>query len=107
MRRTRRPFCNPELMEQFKAMKRRELHRQGKPIPATLLPSESAAIDVLKIKAKLGELMPSEQGKRTDKLPGADTGSLCFDSHTISAYRKLAANVDQQRILFTTSTERN
>ena len=39
-RQTRRPFCNREMMEEFKAMKRRELVRQNKSIPLTLLPSE-------------------------------------------------------------------
>ena len=45
-RRTRRPFCNPELMEAYKAMKRRELIRQGKSIPLTLLPTQPAEINM-------------------------------------------------------------
>lgn len=45
------------------------------------------AIGVLKIKAKLGELMPSQQGKKG--LPKAGLGSE-FTAPTISAYRKLA-----------------
>ena len=53
MKRTRRPFCNPELMEAFKAMKRRELIRRGKPIPATLLPNEPGEIDLPELNRKL------------------------------------------------------
>lgn len=53
------------------------------------------AIGVLKIKAKLGELMP--RGKvgagRGNKNPGGAPGFS--DSHTISAYRKLADNRDK------------
>ena len=37
---TRRPFCNLELMEAYKRMRRRELQRRGKSIPLTLLPTE-------------------------------------------------------------------
>lgn len=55
------------------------------------------ALGVLKIKAKLGELLvapsPEESGAkggRGNKAPVPDTGP--FASHTISAYRKLAAH---------------
>ncbi|MCA9266135.1 MAG: hypothetical protein KDA60_19885 [Planctomycetales bacterium] len=48
---------------------------------------------ILKIKAKLGELMPAENGGRGKKTPVPDTG--VFSSHTISAYRKLAKHLDR------------
>ena len=50
------------------------------------------ALGVLKIKAKLGELMPSEQGTRTDLTSGNGSQKLPFDPKTITAYRKLATN---------------
>ena len=37
---TRTPFCTSDDFEQMKAAKRRELERQGRPIPTTLLPTE-------------------------------------------------------------------
>lgn len=50
------------------------------------------AYGVLKIKGKLGRLMPAEQGKRNDKLPKAALGSCEFTAPTISAYRKIGAH---------------
>jgi phage N-6-adenine-methyltransferase len=50
------------------------------------------AIGVLKIKAKIGELCPAVNGRPKTENPVADTG---FNSHTIAAYRKIAANIDQ------------
>lgn len=51
------------------------------------------AIGVLKIKAKLGELMPREKGGRGKKN---STGTpLGFHSDTIAAYRKLADNKER------------
>ena len=45
---------------------------------------------MLKIKAKLGELMPADNGGRGKKTPVPDT--VVLSSHTVAAYRKLAAN---------------
>lgn len=39
-RQKRTPFCSREVLESYKRMKVRELQRQGKPIPSTLLPTE-------------------------------------------------------------------
>lgn len=53
------------------------------------------ALGVLKIKAKLGELMPakppSDRGQGRSGKSGAP-GALDFSKHSIAAYRKLAAN---------------
>jgi len=40
-KRTRNPFCSPELREAFKLIKARELRRAGRPVPSCLLPTES------------------------------------------------------------------
>jgi hypothetical protein len=48
------------------------------------------ALGVLKIKAKLGELVPATKGGRGKKTPVPDTE--VFSRNTLSAYRKLAAN---------------
>jgi len=50
------------------------------------------AIGVLKIKAKLGELMPAEKGGRGKTSTGTSTG---FRRETLAAYRKLAANTER------------
>ena len=55
------------------------------------------AIGVLKIKAKLGELLSapsaSERGKKGGRGKKAtESDPAAFDSHTIAAYRKIAAN---------------
>jgi hypothetical protein len=42
---------------------------------------------VLKIKDKLGELMPATKGGRGKKTPVGSTG--VFSEHTIAAYRKI------------------
>ena len=47
------------------------------------------AIGVLKIKAKIGELLPAEKGGRGNK---ADKPIVEFSLPTIAAYRKIAAN---------------
>ena len=39
-RQTSRPFCDQKTMEVYKAMKRRELQRRGRPVPSCLLPTE-------------------------------------------------------------------
>ena len=46
-------------------------------------------------KAKIGELLPAQQGKRTDKLLPVDGKSSLFDKNTVTAYRKIAANKDK------------
>ncbi len=49
------------------------------------------AIGVLKIKAKIGELLPAEKGGR-----GKPAQQICeFNRNTISVYRKLAANKEK------------
>jgi hypothetical protein len=45
--------------------------------------------------AKLGELMPNEQGKRTDLTSTSDLSKLGFNRSTITAYRKVAKSVDK------------
>lgn len=51
------------------------------------------ALGVLKIKAKLGELMPAGKGGRGKKNPsGTQTG---FGKEAVAAYRKIAANRDR------------
>ena len=51
------------------------------------------AFGVLKIKAKLGELMPGEKGGRGNKKPNGQT--VDFNPSTVSCYRKIASNVDK------------
>jgi phage N-6-adenine-methyltransferase len=60
------------------------------------------AIGILKIKAKIGELMPAKpagergkEGGRGKKAPKADLGALGFSDPTLSAYRKIAKNKDR------------
>lgn len=57
------------------------------------------AIGVLKIKAKIGELMPAKPvGERGQGRGGKESPShseVDFPSATIAAYRKIAANIDQ------------
>lgn len=56
------------------------------------------AIGVLKIKAKIGELMPAKSPEETGAMKGkkgASPDEAPFPSATIAAYRKIAANIDQ------------
>jgi phage N-6-adenine-methyltransferase len=59
------------------------------------------AIGVLKIKAKIGELCPAKpaaergQGRGEKESILSDGNDLPFDKNTITAYRKIAANIDQ------------
>ncbi len=52
------------------------------------------ALGVLKIKAKLGELMPAAQGKRVDLTSGGSPPKL-VSADALKSYRKLAANRDK------------
>jgi len=57
------------------------------------------AIGVLKIKAKIGELLPArpvgERGQGRGGKESPSLGEVDFPSATIAAYRKIAANIDQ------------
>jgi len=56
------------------------------------------AIGVLKIKAKIGELMPAKSPEESGAMKGGilpDRTPPMFDKNTITAYRKIAANIDQ------------
>lgn len=59
------------------------------------------AIGILKIKARIGELIPAKppsdrgQGRGKKESIAADPIDLPFDAGTITAYRKIAANIDQ------------
>ena len=55
------------------------------------------ALGVLKIKAKIGELLPAKTPKETGAMKGKGIppGTIPFRPTTITAYRKIAANVDK------------
>ena len=56
------------------------------------------AVGVLKIKAKIGELLPAKSAKETGrgkKTPVA--AAVVFTENTIAAYRKIAANVARKK----------
>lgn len=77
-----------ELLDKAAAMQ----HYAGR-LKAGIEVERPIALGVLKIKAKLGELMPAEKGGRGNKKP--ETLGDGFSGKAISTYRKLARNADR------------
>ena len=75
------------------------LHSKHHETPAKRPLRPPIALGVLKIKAKLGELLPAKPAKETGAMKGLKKGSkpdlLPFSKPIISAFRKIAANVDK------------
>lgn len=67
------------------------------------------ALGVLKIKAKLGELLapapPSQRGQGRGGKKSTAPPAVDFNSHTISAYRKLAANKERLDEYYETNSD--
>lgn len=95
--RVEKALAEIETVEQAKDLldKASAMQHYADRLKAGIVIGKPIAVGILKIKAKLGELMPAKTPSETGRGKTASPAEVVFPSATIAAYRKIAANKEK------------